>query len=125
MNEQHFGYKIRQNLNRGLHELRPDTLERLSAARAAALSHQKQAVRSPVLAAVGGLFSFDAFGSRVSQLLAGVALLLCAAYSTYWVADQQVKELGDIDSAILSDELPIGAFTDKGFAAWLKSSSSE
>ena len=45
------------------------------------------------------------------EKLAGLALLLCAAYSTYWVADQQVKELGDIDSAILADELPIGAFS--------------
>ncbi len=125
MNEQHFGYKVRQHLNRGLHDLRPDTLDRLAAARAIALNHQKHAVTSPVLAAVGNLFSIDAFGSRLSQVLVGLALLLCASYSTYWVADQHVKELGDIDSAILSDELPIGAFTDKGFAAWLRSTSSE
>jgi len=125
MNEQHFAYKVRQHLNRGVHDLRPDTLDRLAAARAVALSHQKQAATSPVLAAVGNLFSIDTFSSRLSQVLAGLALLLCASYSTYWVADQQVKELGDIDSAILSDELPIGAFTDKGFAAWLRSTSSE
>lgn len=125
MNEQHFGHKVRQHLNRGAHDLRPDTLDRLAAARAIALTHQKHVVTSPVLAAVGNLLSLDTFGSRLSQVLVGLALLLCASYSTYWVADQQVKELGDIDSAILSDELPIGAFTDKGFAAWLRSTSSE
>ena len=125
MNEQHFAYKVRQHLNRGVHDLRPETLDRLAAARTLALNYQKQPAKSPVLAAVGGIFSFDAVGSRFTQVLAGLALLLCAVYSTYWVADQQVKELGDIDSAILADELPIGAFTDKGFAAWLKSTSSE
>ena len=125
MNEQHFAYKIRQQLNRGLHDLRPETLDRLAAAREAALSHQKQTKTNSVLASAGNLFSFNVGDFRVSQLLAALALFLCALYSTYWIGDQQVQELGDIDSAILSDELPIDAFTDKGFAAWLKSSSSE
>jgi hypothetical protein len=31
--------------------------------------------------------------------------------------------LGSIESAILSDELPIAAFTDTGFARWLDSES--
>jgi hypothetical protein len=130
MNELHFAYKLRQHLNRSLHELRPDTLERLSAARQAALGQQKrrkQAVAHPMLAAVGNFFPFHSFHFNnlwFSQTLAAIALLLCALYSTFWIADQHVQELGNIDSAILSDELPIGAFTDKGFAAWLASESS-
>ena len=124
MNEQHFAYKVRQHLNRGLHDLRPDTLDRLAAAREAALAHQYQAVAHPVLAAAGNLFSFRFIDFRFSQTVAALALLLCAIFSTFWIADQRVQELGDIDSAILSDELPIGAFTDKGFAAWLDSKSS-
>ena len=125
MNEQHFAYKIRQNLNRGLHDLRPETVERLAAARQAALAHQKQAVAYPVLASAGSFFLFKLGNSRVQQFFAALALLCCALYSTYWIADQRVQELGDIDSAILSDELPIGAFTDKGFAAWLNNSSQD
>ena len=125
MNEQHFAYKVRQHLNRGLHDLRPETLDRLASARKIAVAAQKQAVVHPVLATAGSLFSFGIGETRIRQILAGLALLFCAVYSTYWVADQRVQELGDIDSAILSDELPIGAFTDKGFAAWLNSSSSE
>jgi hypothetical protein len=46
-----------------------------------------------------------------------------ASYS-FWQADQQISELEAIDSALLADDLPIGALTDKGFDAWLKSSSS-
>jgi hypothetical protein len=126
MNEQHFAYKVRQHLNRGLRELRPETLERLSAARRAALARQKQAIAPSALAA-GGRFSFPFHfrDPRLSQTLAAVAFLLCAFYSTFWVADQCVRELGSLDSAILSDELPLGAFTDKGFAAWLDSKSAD
>ncbi len=123
MNEQHFAYKVRQHLNRGLHDLRPETLDRLAAARNAALACQKQPVTNPILATAGNLFSLSFGNLRVNQFLAAMALLLCALYSTYWVADQRVQELGNIDSAILSDELPIAAFTDKGFAAWLNSTS--
>ena len=125
MNELHFAYKVRQQLNRGLHDLRPETLERLAAARNAALGAQNQTVTHPVLASAGTFFSFSVDNLHIRQILAALALLLCTLYSLYWVADQRVQELGDIDSAILSDELPIGAFTDKGFAAWLDSTSSE
>lgn len=125
MNEQHFAYKVRQHLNRGLHEIRPETLDRLSAARQAALTVQRQTVAHPILASAGNFFSFRFESLHVSQILAALALLLCSIFSAYWIADQRVQELGDIDSAILSDELPIGAFTDKGFAAWLNSESSE
>ncbi len=125
MNEQHFAYKVRQHLNRGLHDLRPETLDRLAAARNAALAHQKQPVTNPILATAGSIFSFRFDSLRFSQLLAALALLACALYSTYWIADRNVQEMGAIDSAILSDELPIGAFTDKGFAAWLNSTSSQ
>ncbi len=125
MNEQHFAHRIRQNLNRGLHDLRPETVERLAAARKAALARQKQTAAHPVLASAGNFFLFKFGSSRAQQFFAAFALLCCALYSTYWIADQRVQELGNIDSAILSDELPIGAFTDKGFAAWLNKSSSE
>ena len=80
MNEQHFAYKVRQHLNRGLHDLRPDTLDRLAAAREAALARQQQAVANPVLAAAGNLFSFRFIDFRFSQTVAALALLLCAVF---------------------------------------------
>ena len=124
MNEQYFAYKVRQHLNRGLQDLRAEPLERLAAARHAALARQKQAAANPILATAGNFFTFSLGNLRVNQILAALALLACVLYSTYWVADQNVQELEIIDSAILSDELPIGAFTDKGFAAWLNSTPS-
>ena len=125
MNELHFAFKVRQHLNRGLHELRPETADRLAAARQSALAHQKQAASQSVLATAGGFVQYHTENLRIKQLLTSLALLLIVAFSALWIADQRVAELGDIDSALLADDLPIGAFTDKGFDAWLNRDSPE
>ena len=123
MNDEYFGYKIRQHLNRGLHEWRPETTARLAAARESALACQRQAVSQSVLATVGGFVQSQFDNLRVKQLLTALALLVGVVFSAFWVADERVTELGEIDSALLADELPISAFTDKGFDAWLKRAS--
>ena len=125
MNEQHFAYKVRQHLNRGLHDLRPGTIDRLAAARQNALSHQKQTVSQSVLATAGGFVHHYFDNLHFKQAIAALMLLLGVVFSTYWIADQRIAELSDIDSALLSDDLPIGAFTDKGFDTWLNRSSPE
>jgi hypothetical protein len=125
MNEEHFAYKIRQHLNRGLHELSPETLGRLAAARQSALSCQKQFVSQSVLATAGNFVHYHYDNLRFKQAFTALALLACVIFSTYWMAERNVDELGAIDSALLADDLPIGAFTDKGFDAWLKRGSSE
>ena len=123
MNEQHFAYKVRQHLNRGLHDLPASTTDRLAAARLAALAVQKQTVNQTILAAAGSLVQHHFENLRVRQLLATLALAACVVSSAFWLSDMHISEQGEIDSELLSDELPIGAFTDKGFAAWLDPSS--
>jgi len=125
MNEFHFGYKVRQHLNRGLHDLPPATLDRLAAARERALAHQKIAVHQSVLAAAGSFIHHQFDNLHLKQVLMALAVLLGVASYTFWHADQQITELEAIDSALLADDLPIGALTDKGFDAWLKSTSSQ
>jgi len=125
MNEEHFAYKIRHHLNRGLYELRPETASRLAVARENALARQKQAISLSVLATAGSFVHNQFANLRLKQVLISLALLLCVVGSTFWQADRRVTELGAIDSALLADDLPIGAFTDKGFNAWLQSASSE
>jgi hypothetical protein len=125
MNELHFAYKVRQLLNRGLHELRPETTARLAAARKNALSCQRQAVNQSVLATVGSFVQHHFDNLHIKQALAALVLLLGLVFSAFWMADQRVSELGAVDSALLADDLPIGAFTDKGFDTWLKRSSSQ
>ena len=125
MNDVQFAHKVRQHLNRGLHELRPDTISRLAVARARALERQKVRVGQSVLAGAGGFFQHHFDNYRLKQVIASIVLLLAVVSSTFWLADQRVKELGAIDSALLTNDLPLAAFTDKGFDTWLKRGSSE
>ena len=125
MNELHFGYKVRQHLNLGLHELPPETASRLLAAREKALSCQKQAVSQSVLATAGSFVQHQFDNLRFKQVLSTLALLLCVVFSSFWMADQRITEQSAIDSALLADDLPIGAYTDTGFDAWLRSTSPE
>jgi len=125
MNELHFAYKVRQHLNRSLYELSPKTVSRLSAARHNSLARQKQTVTQSVLAAAGSFVQFQVENLRLKQVITSLVLLVCVVCSTFWVADRRVSELSSIDSALLADDLPIAAFTDKGFDAWLKRASSE
>lgn len=125
MNELHFAHRVRQQLNGGLHDLPPSMLGRLQAARELALSHQKVAGHQSVLAAAGNFVHRQFDQLHLKQVLAALALVSGIASYTYWHADQGIAELGAIDSALLADDLPIAALTDKGFDAWLKSSSSQ
>lgn len=123
--EQQFAFKIRQQLNRGLYTIQPETANRLAAARQIALAHQKQTVNQSVLAAAGSFIQFHVEHLSFKQVFVSLCLIVGVVCSTFWIADQRIDELSAIDTALLADDLPIGAFTDKGFDAWLKRSSSE
>jgi len=59
------------------------------------------------------------------QILAVIALLVGMWISFYWHSIQYVTELEDVDSALLTDDLPPDAFLDNDFFEWLKDDSSE
>ena len=123
MNERHFAHKVRQHLNRGLYELPPGTEERLAAARQMALAHQKQAVAQSVLTTDNFLHFHIDIPPHYKQVIAVLALAAFGMLATVWLADRRVDEMSAIDSALLTDDLPVKAFTDKGFNAWLKQAS--
>ena len=121
MNEQQFGYRIKQNLNQGL-PLDSVTLNRLKAAREMALEHQRASAPSYAFAwAHNGIAYFN--GPLAPRLLlSGLILLLGLLVTNYWYQAQLIEENVEIDAAVLTGELPIDAYLDKGFGAWLKSS---
>ena len=125
MNEQHFAYQIRQHLNRGLRDLPAGTRARLDGARRLALANQKVSVNQSVLAGVGSFVQQQVDTLPLKQVLLALAVAVGITTYTYWYADQSITELEIIDSALLSGDLPVAAFTDKGFDAWLKSSASQ
>ncbi len=123
MNEQQTAYRIKQVLNRGL-ELGTDKLARLQAAREQALARQRTEARAPVLAwadNVLGSWSAPSLWSRV--VLPTALLILSVVAISQWRETQQAAEIEEIDAAVLSGDLPLDAYLDKGFDTWLKRSS--
>jgi len=122
MNEMQFGNKVRQVLNRGLVGVDDTTAERLRAARERALARQRPEP-SPALAWADNVLGGSGGGSFAWRLLLAlsVALALGAAIYLYnWQQTQRVEEIEEIDTALLTDELPIDAYLDRGFQNWLK-----
>jgi hypothetical protein len=122
MNELHFASRVRQHLNQGLQNLDDDKLARLKAARTSALAAQKQPATNPVFAVAGHFFRFHLEGTRARHILAALAVALAAALYAHWQADQLIADLSDVDSALLSEDVPVEALLDKDFSTWLKNS---
>lgn len=125
MNELHLAYKVRHHLNRGLRDIPVKTTGRLEMIRQRALAHQKVSFHQSALAGVGSFVHDRLDRLDFRQLFLALVVVFGIATYTYWYADQSITELEIIDSALLSDDLPIAAFTDRGFDAWLKSSASQ
>ncbi len=126
MNEERYAFRVRQALNHGLQDIPPAASRRLEAARHLALARQKQAQPEMALAGVGTTsFRVSHNLPYLKQILAVVALLLGMWISFYWHSVQYVTELEEVDSALLTDDLPPDAFLDNDFFEWLKDDSLE
>ena len=124
MNEHHFGYRVRQLLNQGL-ALDEEKLARLKAARQQAIARQRITAPRIVLAWADNLTgSVGSSTSVFSRFLLPAAMLILGLVAiNTWQQSQTVQELVEIDSGVLTSELPIDAYLDRGFDAWLKRSS--
>jgi hypothetical protein len=119
-----FAYKVRHALNEHLDHLPPATADRLAAARKAAIARKKP--DSTVSLAVGQLaghvgsfFSFSFMG-RMSVLVPLMALVIGLAGIYQYEEQQRIAEVAELDAEVLSDELPLVAYLDEGFNAYLE-----
>jgi hypothetical protein len=126
MNDIKFANKIRQALNEGARlegASGAHIAERLRAAREQALMLRKPE-REPALiwarnTLVGG------FGGFSLRVLLPTLLLIAGMVSIYsWQQDQRAADAEELDAQLLTDDLPIDAYLDRGFEAWLKKVSS-
>lgn len=123
MNEHEIAKKITGYLDRGTAELKAGSAYRLQRARQQALLRLAPPERASDLALTGG----GTFGERRlvggMRIGVGVVLLVAGILSyQYWQAEQQARDIEETDAAILASELPIEAYLDEGFQAWLKHS---
>ena len=127
MNENEFGYRIRQALDEGLQRLDYRTAYRLEQARQVALARQfagqAETAWVPALQTAGGAPDVD---ERVDWLrrfgLAAPLLALAIGFVGIYQyqESQRIAEIANMDFAVLLDDVPIETYADKGFGALLR-----
>ncbi|MES2685581.1 MAG: DUF3619 family protein [Pseudomonadota bacterium] len=124
-----YGLKTASYLSAGAADLPYDISERLRAARAQAVAVRRIAkVQSaPVYASssVGSTLTWGSdegfsLWSRIGSVLPLIALVVGLLAINSLQTDNLVQELAEVDSALLTDELPPDAFSDPGFLQFLK-----
>ena len=125
MNEREIAKKIAGYLDRGTAELKAGTAYKLQLARQEALARLSEPRRVPQLVlagAGGGTLGGRRFFADV-RIWVGVLVVVAGILSIqYWQSVQQARDIEETDAAILSSELPLEAYLDGGFQAWLKRS---
>ena len=125
-----FGFAVAARLDAASTDLPHDITERLRAARtravAARLTTQSRLQTSQQMTVQGGvgMLHFGDEGlnlwSRLAALLPLIALIAGLALIQNILDDNRASELAEVDSAMLSDDLPPTAYADPGFLQFLK-----
>jgi hypothetical protein len=127
--EKQIADKITAYLDHGTAGLREGTAYRLQQARARAIarlqpSSAEQLAAAPALAGMGPTRRIRPWVNTPVRLLGVVLIVAAAAFGwQQWNAFQQVQDLQDLDMQILTSDLPIDAYLDRGFLNWLKADS--
>ena len=124
-----YGLKTASYLAAGAADLPYDISERLRAARVQAVAVRKIAKvqLAPVLASsragatlsMGSDEGFSLWG-RIASVLPLIALVVGLLTINSLQSDKFAQDLAEVDSALLTDELPPNAFSDPGFVQFLK-----
>jgi Protein of unknown function (DUF3619) len=132
VNETSLAHIVKSTLDSGL-DLSPDIAARIKVARERALDRHRAPTSELVLAQAGRTGPRHGGPSGVlSRILLPAAFLVAAAYGLqYWhdaqqaakASAQQASDLADIDTGVLTGDLPIKAYLDEEFDTWLKRSS--
>jgi hypothetical protein len=127
--ELNFGYKVRHALNEHVDSLPVSTTERLASARQAALARKKKDAPLRILVGQralagnsGGTYGADhpSWYARLGFVLPIVILVAGLIGIVQYEKQQRINETVDIDTAMLTDDLPVAAYADHGFNAYLE-----
>lgn len=119
MNEPELGRRVARLLDHGLDDIKQSTVNQLQSARRAALENYHMA--EEIVTAGHGVSARGAHDShvRTRKLLSLVTLLFALLSVIYWQTLQQNDENEEIDIMLLVDDLPINAYLNDEFDAWL------
>jgi uncharacterized protein DUF3619 len=126
MNELQFASRIRQLLNQGTRSLKAQTAQKLVRARELALERQRAERASALVWADNVLGNGWGWGALSGRVLLPALMLVVATFGIYrWQQSQRLAEVVEIDTQLLTDDLPIDAYLDRGFQNWLKKRAAE
>ena len=134
--ELEFARQLRRALDENTAALPSATVDRLAAARRTALARKKAEPAPVFVPACAGAAAGMAAHAPAPELGAArkprrsplrrfalawplAALVVSLVAIAYWEDQQRTAELADIDAAMLSDDLPLNAYLDHGFNAYL------
>lgn len=124
-----FALKTVSYLSAGAVDLPHDISERLRAARAQAVSKRKiaktQTASNVVHLGSGAALTWGSdeglgWWGRIGSVLPLIALVVGLLAINSLQNDNRAQEIAEVDSALLTDELPPAAFADPGFVQFLK-----
>lgn len=117
--EQRLGRRVAHLLSESASRVDPVVLERLHAARIEAVKARKQG-------------AFDILPHRLDwgmltdmlrPALTAVLVVAVFAAGDYFNKQHTLAQRSEVETALLADDLPIDAYLDQGFRAWLQSES--
>ncbi len=122
MNENEVAGRIVARLDQDLADLPATTVQRLQAARSAAMSAYRPDRPLWGHAGAGSILSGWSLGRGLTTRLVLPAAIILASLTglIYWQMSSHHEE--ELDTGLLAGELPIHAYTDPGFETWLKHS---
>ena len=122
--EAQFARRLTARLTAGSAELPHDIGERLRVARQQALARRKlapvRAAASVVVSSGGSATLGGGWWTRVGAAVPLVALVVGLITISVLQDENRANDLAEVDAALLTDDLPPAAFTDPGFAQFLK-----
>lgn len=124
--DDNFAKKITGYLDISASAIEGGTSYRLQQARQAALARMAGPVRVPqprmthALAGPGAATGNSGGFWQSGRLWLGIAAIVLASFAfQQWQVVQKTRELEELDTQLLSSDLPIDAYLDRGFQNWL------
>lgn len=128
--ESQFGRRVAARLASGSEQLPHDIGERLRVARQQAVGRRKLAPQlhlAPVVISNGRSATLGLGGrwwTRIGSVVPLIALVAGLITISVMQDDDRANDLAEVDSALLTGDLPPAAYTDPGFAQFLKAADS-
>lgn len=130
--QEQFGKLVAKNLDQSLEDISPKALLRLEKARELALSKKKPEkafVWANRMKLAGSNTTSGGSNGRwlrgASLIAPMIALTIGLLAISQWQQDARINDIAEVDTALLSDEVPPDAYADNGFLVFLKNLAKE